>query len=74
MDKQEVADDYEYVFDESQTIKFVMETSLEGIGTMSAADKLLQAQIDEAEKRGTPSSYSRYCLMIKFYLLLSQND
>jgi pre-mRNA-splicing factor ATP-dependent RNA helicase DHX16 len=53
MDKQEVTDDYEYVFDESQTIQFVMETTLGGNVNMSAADKLLQAQIEEAEKRGT---------------------
>ena len=51
MDKHELVDDYDYVFDESQTIKFVMESSLPGQG-MSAADKLLQSQIDEAEKRG----------------------
>jgi pre-mRNA-splicing factor ATP-dependent RNA helicase DHX16 len=51
MDKKEIMVDYEYVFDESQTIKFVLESSLPGSG-MSAADKLLQAQIDEAEKRG----------------------
>jgi pre-mRNA-splicing factor ATP-dependent RNA helicase DHX16 len=53
MDKVEMVDDYEYVFDESQTIKFVMETTLGGAnGPMSAADKLLHAQIEEAEKRG----------------------
>jgi hypothetical protein len=52
MDKQEVVDEYEYVFDESQTIQFVMESSLEGVGTMSAADKLLQAQLEQAERRG----------------------
>jgi pre-mRNA-splicing factor ATP-dependent RNA helicase DHX16 len=52
MDKQKISDEYEYVFDESQTIQFVMESSLEGEGTMSAADKLLQDQIDQAEKRG----------------------
>jgi pre-mRNA-splicing factor ATP-dependent RNA helicase DHX16 len=52
MDKQEIVDDYEYVFDESQTIKFVMDATLSGEGTMSAADKLLQQQIEEAEKRG----------------------
>ena len=53
MDKQEIVEDYEYVFDESQTIKFVMESTLGGEGNLSAADKLLQQQIDEAEKRGT---------------------
>lgn len=52
MDKLEIVDDYEYVFDESQTIKFVMDNTLGGEGMMSAADKLLQAQIDEAERRG----------------------
>lgn len=54
MDKKEIVSDYEYVFDESQTIKFVMESALPGTG-MSAADKLLQKQIDEVEKRGRPS-------------------
>ena len=52
IDKSEIVEDYEYVFDESQTIKFVMESTLGGENTMSAADKLLQQQIDEAEKRG----------------------
>lgn len=51
MDKKEIIDDYEYVFDESQTIKFVREAVPLGSG-MSAADRLLQAKIDEAEKRG----------------------
>lgn len=52
MDKKEFVDDYEYVFDESQTIKFVMESTLDPQNKMSAADKLLQAQIDAAEKHG----------------------
>lgn len=52
MDKPELVDDYEYVFDESQTIQFVMDRALGGENMMSAKDKLLQAQIDEAEKRG----------------------
>ena len=51
MDKKEMVDEYEYVFDESQTIQFVMESSLPG-ATMTPAERLLQAQIDEAEKRG----------------------
>ena len=51
MDKKEIVDEYEYVFDESQTIQFVMESSLPG-ATMTPAERLLQAQIDEAEKRG----------------------
>lgn len=51
MDRKEIVEEYDYVFDESQTIQFVMESSLPGVG-MSAAEKLLQSQIDEAEKRG----------------------
>lgn len=52
MDKKELVDDYDYVFDESQTIQFVMESSLPGVN-MTPAEKLLQQQIDAAEKRGT---------------------
>ncbi|KAG7087465.1 hypothetical protein E1B28_013431 [Marasmius oreades] len=50
MDKKEIVEDYEYVFDESQTIQFVMESTMNPQSKMSAADKLLQAQIDAAEK------------------------
>jgi len=57
MDKPELVDEYEYVFDESQTIKFVMDNTLGGVGMMSAKDKLLQAQIDEAERRGACSMF-----------------
>lgn len=59
LDRQEVVDDYEYVFDESQTIKFVMESTLGGEGNMSEADKLLQAQVEEAERRGKCQLYAR---------------
>ncbi|KAL0960804.1 hypothetical protein HGRIS_005820 [Hohenbuehelia grisea] len=64
MDKQEIVDDYEYVFDESQAIQFVMESSLEGLGTMSAADRLLQTQIEEAEKRAKTIEETRKSLPI----------
>lgn len=53
MDKKELQDDYEYVFDESQTIQFVMDARPSDITPISAAEKLLQAQIEAAEKRGT---------------------
>ena len=56
MDKIELVEDYDYVFDESQTIKFVMESTLGGEGHMSAKDKLLDQQIREAEQRGTPTA------------------
>jgi pre-mRNA-splicing factor ATP-dependent RNA helicase DHX16 len=52
MDKLELVDEYEYVFDESQTIKFVMDRTLAGEGHLSAKDKLLQEQIEAAEARG----------------------
>lgn len=53
MDKPAVQDDYDYVFDESQTIQFVVESTLVGVeNKMTPAEKLLQAQIDAAEKRG----------------------
>ncbi|KAI0670780.1 pre-mRNA splicing factor [Trametes maxima] len=67
MDKKEVVEDYEYVFDESQTIKFVMESTLGGEGTMSAADKLLQQQIEEAEKRAKTIDETRKSLPIYQY-------
>ena len=52
MDKPELVDEYEYVFDESQTIKFVMDRTMAGEGHLSAKDKLLQEQIEAAEARG----------------------
>jgi pre-mRNA-splicing factor ATP-dependent RNA helicase DHX16 len=52
LDKPELVDDYEYVFDESQTIKFVMDRTMAGEGRLSAKDKLLQEQIEAAEARG----------------------
>ncbi|KAI0335856.1 hypothetical protein GY45DRAFT_708738 [Cubamyces sp. BRFM 1775] len=67
LDRQELVDDYEYVFDESQTIKFVMESTLGGEGTMSAADRLLQQQIEEAEKRAQTIDETRKSLPIYQY-------
>lgn len=52
MDKPELVIEYDYVFDESQTIKFVMDRTLAGEGMMSAKDKLLQQQTEDAENRG----------------------
>ncbi|KZT51012.1 P-loop containing nucleoside triphosphate hydrolase protein [Calocera cornea HHB12733] len=55
MDRPVQEDEYEYVFDESQTIRFVMESTLGGEGMVSAADAALRARIEEAEKRGASS-------------------
>ena len=52
MDKPELVEEYEYVFDESQTIQFVMDRTMTGEGHLSAKDKLLQQQIEAAEARG----------------------
>ena len=61
MDKQEIIEDYEYVFDESQTIQFVMENTMSG-EQLSARDKLIMQQVEEAQKRGTLFIY--HCLPI----------
>ncbi|KAJ7644287.1 P-loop containing nucleoside triphosphate hydrolase protein [Roridomyces roridus] len=66
LDKVEVQDDYEYVFDESQTIKFVMDSSMPGT-RMTAAEKLLQDQIDSAEKRAKTIEETRKNLPIYTY-------
>ena len=64
LDKEEIVDDYEYVFDESQTIQFVLGNTMDQDSMMSPADKLLRQQIEEAEKRGMfltkSSSISEY--------------
>ncbi|KAG6841261.1 Cyclin-dependent kinase catalytic subunit [Blastosporella zonata] len=64
MDKEEIHDDYEYVFDESQTIQFVMDARPSDINPMSAAEKLLQSQIEAAEKRALTIEETRKNLPI----------
>ncbi|KAG7443011.1 uncharacterized protein BT62DRAFT_345586 [Guyanagaster necrorhizus] len=66
MDKKEIVVDYEYVFDESQTIKFVMDSALPGT-KMTAAEKLIQDQIDAAEKRARTIEETRKNLPIYAY-------
>ncbi|KAI9462213.1 pre-mRNA splicing factor [Boletus coccyginus] len=67
MDKREVVDSYEYVFDESQTIKFVMDQTLKGEGMLSEKDKLLQQQIEAAEQRIKTIEETRKSLPIYTY-------
>lgn len=50
LDKEELIDDYDYVFDESQTIKFVLENRLSG--QLSEKEAALNRQIEELEKHG----------------------
>ncbi|KAG5651047.1 hypothetical protein H0H81_010081, partial [Sphagnurus paluster] len=64
MDKEEIHDDYEYVFDESQTIQFVMDARPSDINPMTAAEKLLQSQIEAAEKRAQSIEETRKSLPI----------
>ena len=52
LDKAEIVDDYEYVFDESQTIQFVLGHTMDQDSQMTPAERLLKQQIEEAEKRG----------------------
>jgi len=56
MDKKEIVEEYDYVFDESQTIKFVMDATIPGTTRMTPAERMLQQQIEEAEKRGALSA------------------
>ncbi|KAJ7601018.1 pre-mRNA splicing factor [Mycena floridula] len=64
MDKKEIVEEYDYVFDESQTIQFVMDAASAPTNKMSAAEKLLQAQIDAAEKRAQSIDDTRKSLPI----------
>lgn len=67
LDKPEFVDQYEYVFDESQTIKFVMDQAMKGEGMLSAKDKILQQQIEEAETRAKGIEETRKSLPIYTY-------
>jgi pre-mRNA-splicing factor ATP-dependent RNA helicase DHX16 len=64
MDKPELVDAYEYLFDESQTIQFVMDRTMAGEGHLSAKDKLLQQQIEAAEARAKSIDETRKSLPI----------
>ncbi|KAG0150240.1 hypothetical protein CROQUDRAFT_58456 [Cronartium quercuum f. sp. fusiforme G11] len=51
LDRPTLVEDYEFVFDESATISFLMDKDSRIGGTLSAKDAALQAQIDAAERR-----------------------
>ncbi|TFK20008.1 P-loop containing nucleoside triphosphate hydrolase protein [Coprinopsis marcescibilis] len=68
LDKREIVQDYDYVFDESQTIQFVMDAQLPGTTKrLTEAEKLLQKQIDEAESRAKSIEETRKSLPIYAY-------
>ena len=47
-----IEDSYDFVFDESVKIQFALDAEDRIEGTLSGKDAALQAQIDEAERRG----------------------
>jgi len=63
-DKPELADDYDYVFDESQTIQFVMDKVMSGEGLINEKDAALKAQIAEAERKAQTMDQTRKSLPI----------
>ncbi|KAJ3847205.1 P-loop containing nucleoside triphosphate hydrolase protein [Lentinula lateritia] len=66
MDKGELVDEYDYVFDESQTMQFIMEKAPEK--KLSPAEKLLQEQIEAAEKNVVAEMGSGKTTQIPQYL------
>ncbi|KAJ3820513.1 pre-mRNA splicing factor [Lentinula raphanica] len=62
MDKRELVDEYDYVFDENQTIQFIMEKAPEK--KLSPAERLLQEQIEAAEKHAKTIEETRKSLPI----------
>ncbi|PVF96219.1 putative PRP2-RNA-dependent ATPase of DEAH box family [Serendipita vermifera] len=66
LDKEEVVEDFDYVFDESQAIEFVMEATIAG-QHMSAKDAEVQALLDQAEKRAQSIEATRKSLPIYAY-------
>ncbi|CUA75439.1 pre-mRNA-splicing factor ATP-dependent RNA helicase DHX16 [Rhizoctonia solani] len=67
MDKPELVDEYDYVFDESQTIQFVMDKAMRGEGLSNDKDSALRAQIEEAEKKAQSIDQTRKSLPIYAY-------
>lgn len=67
LDKPELVEDYDYVFDESQTIQFVLGSTMNKDSQMTPAERLLKQQIEEADQRGRFSfSIDTLCSYIAF--------
>ena len=64
LDKETIVEDYEYVFDESQTIQFVMSDTMGADNNLTPAERLLRQQIEEAEKRAKTIEETRKSLPI----------
>ncbi|CAE6457805.1 unnamed protein product, partial [Rhizoctonia solani] len=67
MDKPELVEEYDYVFDESQTIQFVMDKAMKGEGLLNDRDSALRAQIEEAERKAQSIDETRKSLPIYAY-------
>ncbi|CAE7148572.1 unnamed protein product, partial [Rhizoctonia solani] len=67
LDKPEMVDEYDYVFDESQTIQFVMDKAMKGEGLLNDKDSALRAQIEEAERKAQSIDQTRKSLPIYTY-------
>lgn len=67
LDREEVVDDYDYVFDESQTIQFVVDTQLSGTKRQTTEQAQMEAQIKDAERRAQSIDQVRKSLPIYDY-------
>ena len=67
LDREQIVDDYDYVFDESQTIKFVMDSTLSGNKRQTLEQAQLDSQIAEAERKAKSIEDIRKSLPIYEY-------
>ena len=67
LDREQIVDDYDYVFDESQTIKFVMDSTLSGNKRQTLEQAQLDSQIAEAERKAKSIEDVRKSLPIYEY-------
>ncbi|TIC17573.1 putative pre-mRNA splicing factor [Wallemia mellicola] len=67
LDREEAVDDYDYVFDESQTIQFVVDTQLSGTKRQTTEQAQMEAQIKDAERRAQSIDQVRKSLPIYDY-------
>ena len=61
MDREVIEEEYDFVFDESVKIQFALDADDRLEGTLGGKDAALQAQIDEAERRGVSCSRLSRC-------------
>lgn len=64
MDKGLLDDKYDYVFDENQAIQFIAGEAMKGDQRLLPAERLLQQQIEEAERKGKPVLHGAQALLV----------